>query len=201
MLLQHQGLRESKIRGLCMKEILDDLKQNTIIAAIKNIKDVDLVLDRDVKVVFLLCGGILNIKDTVKRIKNKGKRVFAHIDLVEGLGKDEEAVRFLKYVGVDGIITTKPTLIRAIKNENLIAIQRIFLLDSRSLETGIKNILEDRPNAVEIMPGLAYKVIKKIHRHINVPVIAGGLILDKSDIENALSSGAVGISTSSRDLW
>jgi glycerol uptake operon antiterminator len=201
MLLQHQGLRESKIRGLCMKEILDDLKQNPIIAAIKNIKDVDLVLDRDVKVVFLLCGGILNIKDTVKRIKNKGKRVFAHIDLVEGLGKDEEAVRFLKYVGVDGIITTKPTLIRAIKNENLIAIQRIFLLDSRSLETGIKNILEDRPNAVEIMPGLAYKVIKKIHRHINVPVIAGGLILDKSDIENALSSGAVGISTSSRDLW
>ncbi|WDU82769.1 glycerol-3-phosphate responsive antiterminator [Caloramator sp. Dgby_cultured_2] len=109
-----------------MKEILDDLKQNPIIAAIKNIKDVDLVLDRDVKVVFLLCGGILNIKDTVKRIKNKGKRVFAHIDLVEGLGKDEEAVRFLKYVGVDGIITTKPTLIRAIKNENLIAIQRIF---------------------------------------------------------------------------
>nr|WP_278244328.1 glycerol-3-phosphate responsive antiterminator [Caloramator australicus] len=79
--------------------------------------------------------------------------------------------------------------------------QRIFLLDSRSLETGIKNILEDRPNAVEIMPGLAYKVIKKIHRHINVPVIAGGLILDKSDVENALSSGAVGISTSSRDLW
>ncbi|CCC57996.1 Glycerol uptake operon antiterminator regulatory protein [Caloramator australicus RC3] len=51
------------------------------------------------------------------------------------------------------------------------------------------------------MPGLAYKVIKKIHRHINVPVIAGGLILDKSDVENALSSGAVGISTSSRDLW
>ncbi|WP_446715386.1 hypothetical protein [Caloramator sp. Dgby_cultured_2] len=26
-------------------------------------------------------------------------------------------------------------------------------------------------------------------------------MLDKSDIENALSSGAVGISTSSRDLW
>lgn len=184
-----------------MKEILDDLRQKPIIAAIKNIKDVDLALERDVRVIFLLCGGIMNIKDTVKRIKNKGKKVFAHIDLVEGLGKDEEAVRFLKHAGVDGVITTKPTLIKAIKNENLIAIQRIFLLDSRSLETGIKNILEDKPNAVEIMPGLAYKVIEKIHRYINVPVIAGGLILDKSDIENALSSGAVGISTSSKDLW
>lgn len=56
--------------------------------------------------------------------------------------------------GVDGVITTKPSLIKVIKNEGLIAIQRLFMLDSRSLETGIKSILEDKPHAVEIMPGL-----------------------------------------------
>lgn len=184
-----------------MKEILDCLDKNPIIAAIKNVKDVDLVLGKDVNVVFLLCGSILNIKDVVNKIKNKNKKVFAHIDLVDGLGKDEEAVKYLKLVGVDGIITTKPTLIKCIKNEGLIAIQRIFLLDSRSLETGIKNILEDKPSAVEIMPGLSYKVIKKIHSYVRIPVIAGGLILDKNDIENALSHGAVGISTSSENLW
>ncbi|KRQ86285.1 Glycerol-3-phosphate responsive antiterminator [Caloramator mitchellensis] len=184
-----------------MKILLDSLSENPIIAAIKSVRDIDVVLERDVKVVFLLCGNILNMKSIVAAIKNSGKKVFAHIDLVEGLGKDEYAVKYLKLVGVDGIITTKPTMIKCIKNEGLIAVQRIFLLDSRSLETGIKNILEDKPNAVEIMPGLSHKVIKKIHENVKIPVIAGGLILDKIDIENAISNGAVGISTSCKDLW
>ncbi|QCX33681.1 glycerol-3-phosphate responsive antiterminator [Caloramator sp. E03] len=184
-----------------MREILDCLEENPIIAAIKNVKDVDFALEKDVTVVFLLCGSILNINAVVNKIKIKRKKVFAHIDLVEGLGKDEEAVRYLKLSGVDGIITTKPTLIKCAKNEGLIAIQRIFLLDSRSLETGIKNILEDRPSAVEIMPGLSYKVIKKINSYVKIPIIAGGLISDKNDIENALFNGAVGVSTSSKNLW
>lgn len=184
-----------------MREIIEYLEENPIIAAIKDNEDVECVINTDVKVIFMLFGSILTIKETVSKLKEAGKKVYVHIDLVDGLGRDEEAVKFLKGVGVDGIITTKPTLIKAIKNEGIVAIQRLFMLDSRSLETGIKSIIEERPDAVEIMPGLASKVISIIHKKIKIPVIVGGLICDKTDIINALSNGAIAISTSKKELW
>lgn len=184
-----------------MRQIIEYLEENPIIAAVKDNADIEYVIKTDVKVIFMLFGSILTIKDTVSLLKEKGKKVYVHIDLVDGLGRDEEAVKFLKGVGVDGIITTKPTLIKAIKNEDLVAIQRLFMLDSRSLETGIKSIVEERPDAVEIMPGLASKVIGIIHKKIKIPVIVGGLICDKTDIINALSNGAIAISTSKKELW
>lgn len=181
--------------------IVEILEDNPIIAAIKDVNDVDLALSTDVGVIFMLCGSILDIKDITERVKAKNKKIFVHIDLINGLGRDDDAIKFLKMSGVDGVITTKPSLIKIIKNEGLIAIQRLFMLDSRSLETGIKSILEDKPHAVEIMPGLACKVIERIHNYVNIPIIAGGLMLDKCDIINALSCGAVGISTSAKKLW
>ncbi|WAM33183.1 glycerol-3-phosphate responsive antiterminator [Caldicellulosiruptor morganii] len=33
------------------------------------------------------------------------KIVFVHIDLIEGVGKDEKGIEFLKNVGADGIIS------------------------------------------------------------------------------------------------
>jgi glycerol uptake operon antiterminator len=60
--------------------------------------------------------------------------------------------------------------------------------------------MDERPDAVEIMPGIAAKVIPRIHRDIDIPVIAGGLIMDKSDIIEALSKGAIGVSTSELSL-
>ncbi|CDF58796.1 glycerol-3-phosphate responsive antiterminator [Thermobrachium celere] len=184
-----------------MRGIIECLEENPIIAAVKDDSDIEYVLKTDVKVIFMLFGSILNIKEYVDKLKRNGRRVFVHIDLINGLGKDEEAVKFLGKIGVDGIITTKPTLIKAIKNEGLISIQRLFMIDSRSLETGIKSIIEDKPHAVEIMPGLASKVIGRIHEQVHIPIIVGGLMCDKFDIISALSNGALAISTSTRELW
>lgn len=59
-----------------------------------------------------------------------------------------------------------------------------------------------QPDAIEILPGIVVpKVIKKINAISRVPVIAGGLITDKEDVMNALSSGAIGISSTNQDVW
>ncbi len=82
------------------------------------------------------------------------------------------------------------------------AIQRIFIIDSLSLKTGVKNILEHRPTAVEVMPGIASKIINKLETKVNnIPIIAGGLIKEKKDVIESLSAGAVAISTTSWELW
>jgi len=41
----------------------------------------------------------------------------------------------------------------------------------------------------------------KLRQEIDLPVIAGGLISDLDDLKNVLDHGAIGISTSSKELW
>lgn len=184
-----------------MSYISEALYDSPIIGAVKELKNIDKALSSGLSVIFMLCGSIINIEQIIGNIKASGKFVCVHIDLVEGLGRDSAAVEFLKRAGADGIITTKPSLIKDAKACGMFAIQRLFMLDSRSLESGIKSIREDHPDAVEIMPGIAAKVIGSIHQRVDIPVIAGGLILDKSDIIDALSKGAVAVSTSDITLW
>lgn len=57
------------------------------------------------------------------------------------------------------------------------------------------------PDAVEILPGLMPKIIKKLCSTVNVPIIAGGLISDKEDVMNALTAGAVAISVTNQRVW
>lgn len=184
-----------------MHRIGKAIQDNPIVAAVKDITNVDRAAGSSCDVIFMLCGSILNMDDVIRKIKSRGKYVCIHMDFIEGLGRDAAAVRFIKNAGADGIITTKPSLIKEARACGIYAIQRLFMLDSRSLDTGIKSIVEERPNAVEIMPGSASRVIQRIHKHIDIPVIAGGLIFDKHDIMDALSRGAVAVSTSSTELW
>ena len=70
-----------------------------------------------------------------------------------------------------------------------------------SLETGIRNIQSVLPDAVEVLPGIASKIIKSMENEVRVPIIAGGLIQTKKDIMEAISAGAMAISTSKQELW
>ena len=56
-------------------------------------------------------------------------------------------------------------------------------------------------DAVEILPGVMPKVIRKIAATTDKPIIAGGLISDKEDVINALAAGAVSVSSTQRAIW
>jgi glycerol uptake operon antiterminator len=92
-------------------EILADIKKCPVIAAIRDIDDVDMALSRKIQCVFLLTGSILNIKYVVHCIKKARKRAFLHIDLVEGISKDSEGTKYIvEEIRPDGIITTRSNL-------------------------------------------------------------------------------------------
>ena len=78
---------------------------------------------------------------------------------------------------------------------------RFFLLDSRSAETIRKQCQLICPDCMEILPGVATKVIARITKHQHIPVIAGGLIADREDVMAALQAGATSISTTKSELW
>lgn len=178
------------------------VEENPIIAAVNNLDKLDMALVSPCKIVFLLTGSIMNVKDIVDKCKRYDKCILIHLDLLDGLSKDACALKYIsEYIKPDGIITTKGNLIRIAKENSIFAIQRLFILDSMSLDTGIKSIHSTRPEAIEILPGILPKAIKQIHSETQIPLIAGGLIVDKEDAVASLNAGARGISTSNNAVW
>ena len=61
----------------------------------------------------------------------------------------------------DAIITTKHSIVAFAKKNNIKVIQRFFILDSFSFKNTITHIRENSCDAVEILPGVMPKIIKR----------------------------------------
>jgi len=186
-----------------MQDFRDCFKEHPIIASIRNDADLGSALNTQVAALFILYGDIFNLPQIMKEAKNHNKLLFLHMDLIKGIGRDREGVIYLaKKELCNGIVTTKNNLINIAKKEGLITIQRLFLLDSAALKTGEQILKHNQPDAVEILPGIAAPYfIEHIYKKMLCPVIAGGLISDKDEIENLLQRGVLAVSTSKKELW
>ena len=180
-------------------KIYTGLEVSPIIAATKD-KNFDKALQSNVSVIFLLGAKILSIKEQIEAAHKAGKYLFVHIDLAEGIGKDRFGIEFLARSGVDGILSTKTSLIKAAKDFGLITVQRFFIYDSQGVDNIAEILPSTGPDFVEMMPGVVGKVIKRFSR-CGTPVIAGGLIETKQEVTGALSNGAFAVSTGKEELW
>jgi glycerol uptake operon antiterminator len=182
---------------------VDVLKKSPVIAAFRDLQSLRAEeLDR-IGVLFILGGTIFDLPGLIDKAATYGKLVFVDIDLIKGVGKDAPGIQYLaKEIHAQGIITTRSNLIKSAQKEGLISIQRIFVLDSESLTGGLNVIEKSMPDAVEILPGLILpKIMNRITARVSVPVIAGGLITSREEIREILSSGAVGVSTTTSSLF
>jgi glycerol uptake operon antiterminator len=178
------------------------LVENPIVAAIRNENDLNHVIKSKAKIVFVLYGDLVGIRTICDSLKENDKVVFIHLDMIEGLKADVKGIQFIKeHAKPFGVITTKSANIKFAKNAGLYTIQRVFIIDSLSLETGIKNILSVSPDAVEVMPGVASKIINSLEAKVHLPIIAGGLIQTKKEVKDSVIAGATAISTTCYDIW
>lgn len=180
----------------------DAVTSNPIIAAIKDEKGFEKCLNSgDTSVVFVLYGEVSTIAGIVERIKEAGKTVMVHMDLIAGLSSKVEAVDFIScYTKADGIISTRIEQIKRAKELSLSTIYRIFVLDSKVLDN-LNTHIKEYADIVEILPGLMPKIIKIMASKLGVPIIAGGLISEKEDVLAALNAGAIAISTTNPKVW
>lgn len=186
-----------------MKETtINKVKTSPVIAAVQTEKDLDAALRSNAGTIILLCADIFNAKQLVDRIKSVGKNAIIHMDFLEGIGRDSKALDYIiKVINPDGVISTKSTHIKAAASKGIFTIQRFFLIDNKSFDMTLKSIKSIRPDMIEVMPGVMPNVIRRITGQMNIPVIAGGLIDNEEDIKDALRAGAVGVSTSKKNLW
>ena len=181
----------------------DLLESNPVIAAIKDDEGLDLCCRyNEIKVVFILYGDICSLKHIVDKLHKAGKIAIAHIDLITGLSGKEIAVQFLKEnTDVDGIISTKPSLIKKANSLSLYTILRVFVLDSMAFKNIDNLIRTGNPDVLEILPGVMPKIIKKVCKMLPIPIIAGGLISEREDVLEALDAGAISVSSTNPDVW
>lgn len=172
-----------------------------IIAAVRDDESFEKALRSKVEIIFDLAPDILTLGEKIQEAKKANKKYYVHMDLATGVGRDRSGIQFLKVLGIDGIVSTKNSIIRAAKELELEAVQRFFILDSQSVKTSIEGVKNSKADMVEIMPGIAGRVIGMIKKDMSVRVIAGGLIETKADIEEAMKHGADAVSTGTEALW
>ncbi|WP_246238192.1 glycerol-3-phosphate responsive antiterminator [Alkalicoccus luteus] len=179
-----------------------DMVESQVIAAISREDQIEQAIQSKCNMAFLLTGDICGMEDVVRRLQNGGMSVFIHLDLIEGLKSDKKAVEFIaQNIKPEGIITTKPFLVKIAKSMNLITIQRLFILDTTAFQKGLQMIENSKPDAIEILPGIIPKVVDRIAKQNDIPIITGGLLETKQEVMNCLEAGALATSVGCTDLW
>lgn len=179
-----------------------DLVDHQIIAAVQTPENLEMALQSESNIIFLLTGSIFNVAGLVNQVKAAGKSVFLHMEFIEGIAPDRSGVAYVaEHIRPTGIISTRSNLIRFAKDNRLMAIQRIFLIDHNAVSKGIKAIEQSLPDAVEVMPGIMPRVIREFTDLTPLPIIAGGLVATQMEIREALEAGALAVSVGTSDLW
>ena len=184
------------------QEFLRLARLHPVAAAIKSNEDMQVALDSDALLLFMLKGDALQLGPFVTQAHQRGKGLVVHIDLVSGIGKDRAGIQYLHQMDVDAIITSRSQLVSAGRAEGLTTIQRLLLVDDSSLETGIKTIARAHPDIVEVLPGVIFPEVASIlQQALPGPFIAGGFIRNASDVARIRAAGGILSSTSTYTLW
>lgn len=170
-----------------------------VIAAVQEDK-FQAALSSPVDVIFSLEPHLLTIRERTRQAHDAGKFLFVHLAMAAGIEQDREGLQFLASCGVDGIISTKGHIVRMARELGFLTVQRFFALDSQGVGMIHDTLKTNLPHFIEIMPGVIPKIIKQFSSG-PVPVIAGGLIETRQEVNAALSSGALAISTGCVSLW
>jgi glycerol uptake operon antiterminator len=183
-----------------MKELhpmIETIKNQICVPVVPSMKRLERFIDSNLKVCVLQDIHISLLEHMIKTLHDHDKLALVHIDMVHGISSDEHGAEFLcQRLRADGIISSKTRIIETTKKNKKIAIQRMFLIDSKSIERGIETIQKSQPDIVEVMPAIAYKIIPYINDRIDIPIIGGGLLKSKEDILEGLNAGCVAFTVS-----
>ncbi len=178
----------------------DLFAKSRVIAAAHGKSGFDAALACPLDNFFVLGVTLSELPFVIAAAKEKQKRLFVHIDTIDGLGKDSAAVDFVAKLAPFGIISTRSGVVKYAKSCGLCVVQRFFLIDRQSVRTALDSLQSTAPDFVECMPGTVCKAFGEF-ASVGIPVIAGGLIETSDEVTGAFAAGAAAVSTSEKTLW
>lgn len=173
-----------------------------VLPAAHKIKDVEKILNSSIEHMVLLGGHIAQMKQIVQLATRAGVKVLLHADLIDGLKNDDYGVDFIiQHISPAGIISTRANVVMKAKQRGLLAILRMFLLDSDALERSYLIAEKTKPDYIEVLPGIIPNVITEVYERTRIPIIAGGLIRTQMEVHQAIGAGAIAVTSSRQELW
>lgn len=173
-----------------------------VLPVARTLKQFERLLDSPFEYIVLLEVHVSNLKAVRLEAEKRCKKLIIHADLIQGLKTDNYAADFLcNDIRPAGIISTRSNIIMKAKSKKIIAIQRMFLLDTIALEKSYSLIDQTAPDFIEMLPGVIPELIEEVYKRTGIPIINGGLIRTKKHIDDALAAGAVAVTTSDYQLW
>lgn len=144
---------------------------------------------------------LAQLPNLINIMKKHDKKVLIHLDLIKGLASDEfAAIYLIQELKVDGIITTKPRVVKVCKKRGVIGIMRVFLKDRHSLDQTIELVQSTEPDLLEVLPYMP-SIVKYLQSKLACSILMGGLISTPKQVEKTLNKGVVAITTSKVELW
>src|SRR5918997_7184694 len=181
---------------------LRSLKVNPVIPAVRGRdEDLERALAGDHAAIFVLGGDVFRMLEKVRRRPYRRPFICVNVDMVGGVASAPSGIRFLARE-VDGVISPHRHVVENARSNGALAVQRLFAIDTNAIERGLKVLRQADPDAVEILPGLAFpEIVESYRAALSKPVLAGGLIKDGTTAAPILKAGAVGVSTSDHRPW
>ena len=161
----------------------------------------DRALLSQAEVLFVLRANGLELGHLIGRAHERGKLVAVHLDLVAGLRSDRAAVGWLARAGADAVITSHGHLVAAIKNQGMVAIQRLLAAHGSQLSAGLASIARSEPDVIEFLPGVVLPQARHLLPRLGPPMLAGGFVRSRDDVRAILAAGALAVTTGREELW
>jgi glycerol uptake operon antiterminator len=160
-----------------------------VLPAVKKMKDFEKVLATNYDYIVLLDIHIGQLHSLMQYAKTSNKKILLHADLIQGLKNDEYAAEFLcQTFKPAGLISTRGSILR-------------ILLDTIALETSYKLVEKVKPDFIEVLPGVVPHLINEVNEATGIPIIAGGLLRTREEVDQVLTAGAIAVTTSRKNLW
>ncbi|MGO1593286.1 MAG: glycerol-3-phosphate responsive antiterminator [Ancrocorticia sp.] len=176
----------------------------TIIPSVRRLKDLDLAAQCPSDFVLLSEVHIGNLEPLAAVLADAGKMVLVHADLIGGFKADRDGIKLLRNMfHVDGVLSQSAHVVSAAKKAKLLAIQRVFIMDSRSLDRSLASLGEARPDGIEVLPGaLASRYYDLFEQWSDSSaLIAGGMVRTRDEADDLFDLGYEAITASTPELW
>jgi glycerol uptake operon antiterminator len=178
------------------------MRRNPVVPAVRDVSRLKHALAVRPSCVIVFSPSIDLVEAMAQQARAANVLLLIHADMMEGIASDAAGLRFLAQQGVAGVATTRTQTMTLAHQAGLLVTFRAFLIDSAALVTVAKIVERNHPDIVEALPApiLAYLPPDYI-TDLGVPVLAGGLIRTREDIDAAIVAGAAAVSTSNEALW
>jgi glycerol uptake operon antiterminator len=178
------------------------LARNHVVPAVRDLTRLKQALSVGASFIIVFAPSIDQVEEMAKQARAADVLLLIHADMMEGIASDAAGLRFLARCGVAGVATTRTQTMTLAHQAGLLVTFRAFLIDSAALVTVAKIVERNHPDIVEALPApiLAYLPPRYI-ADLGAPVLAGGLVRTRQDIDAAIGAGAIAVSTSNQTLW